>query len=371
LAPLFKVSHNVHLLHSIALSTRWGGESLFIAYHVFGSHSELSDYLAANRSRAFDIKGVLVDMEAAEAPTICDNIRSDVDFSHVTVVGFNAPLIASAESRVIGIRHILHNPPLYSSFKAAMDNLLGTASHDPSPSIATVRTKPRPPPRSLLLRETPAQPVAPTSTSSSVDVLVVEDNQMNQRITCLMLEKLGFKAHIANNGPEALDMLAKSNPAYGIVLMDIQMPIMSGWEASAKIKALNLVPSPIVIAATAASTMSDRNKSLEQMDDYISKPMSMQNLRDTLERAWNRSRRPPLKFASEAFAHRPVLAVGSVPSTAQPTTVKPAPSSNEIPSMASNGTTRLILKDRTGIVQALVATAFLLSFILAVVVLRQ
>jgi CheY-like chemotaxis protein len=111
------------------------------------------------------------------------------------------------------------------------------------------------------------------------------------------LTRLGFDARIANNGLEALDLIKQAPLPFDIVFMDIQMPVMSGWEASALIKDLKLQPPPVVIAATAATTVSDRDKSLQSMDEYISKPISMQNLRDTLERAWSKTGRAPLKLA--------------------------------------------------------------------------
>jgi CheY-like chemotaxis protein len=197
-----------------------------------------------------------------------------------------------------------------------LSSVLGIHPQDVAPFVAQMQRswtesacgQPQvaPPP---LLADTPREVQPPLLTkTSSVHVLVVEDNAINQRITHLLLTKLGFKVQIANNGSEALDMLRKSSPPFDVVLMDIQMPVMSGWEAAARIRGMRLSLLPIVIAATAASTITDRDKSLEQMDDYISKPMSLQSLRDTLERAWNRSGRPALSFGDDIS---PAITVGS------------------------------------------------------------
>ncbi|MBA3945548.1 MAG: PAS domain-containing protein [Herpetosiphonaceae bacterium] len=122
-----------------------------------------------------------------------------------------------------------------------------------------------------------------------VMILVVEDNPVNQRITRMQLEKLGYGVDVASNGREALRVLAEAQGTtpWGLVLMDCQMPEMDGFEATAAIRAtehstgLHL---PIV-ALTANALLGDVARCLRAgMDDYLAKPVGLDELRATIER---------------------------------------------------------------------------------------
>ena len=101
-------------------------------------------------------------------------------------------------------------------------------------------------------------------------VLVVEDHEINQKITRIMLQQLGYDTVIARNGNEALKMF---DPAYALILMDIQMPELDGMETTKQIRKLaNGIDIPI-IALTAHAQAGDRERFLKVgMNDYISKP---------------------------------------------------------------------------------------------------
>ncbi|MHB8203922.1 MAG: response regulator, partial [Desulfomonilaceae bacterium] len=117
-------------------------------------------------------------------------------------------------------------------------------------------------------------------------VLVVEDNYTNQRLAVSVLEKLGHDVNAVSHGLEALDML-KTN-RYDIILMDVQMPIMDGLEATRFIRQGSieiLDPNVRIIAMTAHAMKGDRERCLEAgMDDYISKPVQAADLVDVLQR---------------------------------------------------------------------------------------
>jgi len=124
-------------------------------------------------------------------------------------------------------------------------------------------------------------------------VLLVEDNITNQQVAMGILKKLGIHADAVSNGAEAIKTL-KAVP-YDIVLMDIQMPIMDGIEATVQIRNAesensrdglgNLNPDIPIIAMTAHAMQGDRERFLETgMNDYISKPISSNVLADKLER---------------------------------------------------------------------------------------
>ncbi len=116
-------------------------------------------------------------------------------------------------------------------------------------------------------------------------VLVVEDNPVNQRVALAMLHRLGVEAEVASDGATALEMAGIGS--YDVILMDCQMPVMDGFEATAAIRALELqgrARTPIV-AVTAHAFPDDRQRCLDAgMDDYLAKPMNLADLRTTLSR---------------------------------------------------------------------------------------
>ena len=117
-----------------------------------------------------------------------------------------------------------------------------------------------------------------------LSVLVVEDNSTNQIVATKMLRKLGCEADVADNGKEAVSAFEKSK--YDLILMDCQMPVMDGFEATKKIREIEGVSSGIVrtpiIALTANALLGDRNTCLEAgMDDYISKPFLLEQMAST------------------------------------------------------------------------------------------
>jgi len=118
-------------------------------------------------------------------------------------------------------------------------------------------------------------------------ILLVEDNPINQMVAQKMLEKVGLKPALANNGVEALKQL--NEQSFDLVLMDCQMPEMDGFDATREIrkldiKALNQQPLPIV-AMTANVMSGDRERCLEVgMDDYIGKPVQRDQLASVLKK---------------------------------------------------------------------------------------
>ncbi|KAH6609745.1 histidine kinase [Trichoderma cornu-damae] len=109
-------------------------------------------------------------------------------------------------------------------------------------------------------------------------ILAAEDNLVNQKVLDRVLKSLGFQNFtIASNGAEAVSILSASPKAYDLVLMDISMPVMDGFEATRKIRTCG-IPIPI-IAMTAYALRGDNETCLEKgMDDYIAKPVNMHKL---------------------------------------------------------------------------------------------
>ncbi|KAI9016400.1 hypothetical protein CLU79DRAFT_837695 [Phycomyces nitens] len=119
-----------------------------------------------------------------------------------------------------------------------------------------------------------------------LDVLLAEDNLVNQKVAVRILEKAGHRVTVAANGKEAVDLWT-ANSSFNVILMDIQMPVMGGFEATELIRKREgethtRVP---IIALTAHAMIGDREKCLDHgMDDHVSKPIRRQDLLAAIDR---------------------------------------------------------------------------------------
>jgi CheY-like chemotaxis protein/HPt (histidine-containing phosphotransfer) domain-containing protein len=117
----------------------------------------------------------------------------------------------------------------------------------------------------------------------SLRILLAEDNLVNQRLAVRLLDGLGHEVEVAKSGVEAVELFARST--FDLVLMDIQMPEMDGEEATRRLRAIEAgrggrVP---IVAMTAHAMKGDRERFLEAgMDEYISKPISPERLREVV-----------------------------------------------------------------------------------------
>ncbi|MGB5101353.1 MAG: ATP-binding protein [Methanothrix sp.] len=128
------------------------------------------------------------------------------------------------------------------------------------------------------------EPMPEIIAPSRLHILLAEDNLLNQKVILEMLKRLGYRADVAANGFEVLQALQRQK--YDIILMDVRMPDLSGLEATRQIRKLWLASQqPKIIAVTAYALEGDREKCLEAgMDDYISKPVKMDELDSTLRK---------------------------------------------------------------------------------------
>ena len=109
-----------------------------------------------------------------------------------------------------------------------------------------------------------------------LSILLVEDNPMNQRLTFLIMQKFGYEIDIASNGIEAIAAL--QTKTYDMILMDVQMPEMDGLSATKWIRE-NLTEQPRIVAITASASETDRQNCIKAgMNDYISKPVNIQEI---------------------------------------------------------------------------------------------
>ena len=116
-----------------------------------------------------------------------------------------------------------------------------------------------------------------------LNILVVEDNAINQKLALRVLSKMGYRADMAGNGAEAIESLQRQK--YDLVFMDLQMPVMDGKEATKRIKELWPKSHPQIYAMTANAMHGDEAKCLEVgMDGYITKPLDFYEIEKTLRK---------------------------------------------------------------------------------------
>lgn len=134
-------------------------------------------------------------------------------------------------------------------------------------------------------------------------VLLVEDNPTNQMVATMQLKELGLRADVATDGRQAIEAIAKEN--YALILMDCQLPGMDGYEATRQIRKMEAINGhhvPIV-AITAHAMLGSKGECLAAgMDDYICKPISLEDLRAVLERWLSPQPTIPVQSAKDKMA---------------------------------------------------------------------
>ena len=114
-------------------------------------------------------------------------------------------------------------------------------------------------------------------------LLLVEDNELNRDMLSRRLRKRGYEVDIAVDGQEGLDMVKSSRP--DLILMDMSLPVVDGWEATRRLKADPATSDIPVIALTAHAMASDREKALEAgCDAYETKPVELPSLLAAIEK---------------------------------------------------------------------------------------
>jgi len=172
----------------------------------------------------------------------------------------------AARCRELGVAAYLTKPVSQSELFEAIVRVLGMSGSQPEPAA-------------LITRHTIREG------KKKLRVLLAEDNVINQKLAARLLEKHGHHVTLTANGREALAALDREN--FDAVLMDVQMPEMDGFEATAAIRAREQgtgrhLP---IIAMTAHAMQGDRERCLAAgMDDYISKPIKIRELTDVLEK---------------------------------------------------------------------------------------
>lgn len=122
--------------------------------------------------------------------------------------------------------------------------------------------------------------------NSPIKVLIAEDNLLNQKIISVMIQRIGWEYTIVDNGKKAVD--ASLSGEYDAILMDIDMPVMNGWDATLEIRKLK--PSIPIIALTAYSEETFREKSFSVgMDYFLAKPYNHNEIQKTVLKSLGRT----------------------------------------------------------------------------------
>ncbi|MFH0988775.1 MAG: PAS domain S-box protein [bacterium] len=139
-----------------------------------------------------------------------------------------------------------------------------------------------------------------------LNILIAEDNLVNQKLLTRILRQLGYSADVVSTGKEVLDALHRKS--YDIIFMDVHMPEMDGLEATRRIvQTWKTGQRPKIVALTADALSGDREKCLEAgMDDYISKPMHVEDIETAIERWVPRMPQPESSLTSPSHGVSPI-----------------------------------------------------------------
>jgi len=234
---------------------------------------------AQAESRPFDLALLDFHMPDEDGLELADSLRQP-EFPHpeLPMMLLSSVALCDIRSRMdeVGITERLQKPLDLRQLRERMGILLGAQ--------ASVSQK-----RMEQAKATDAAATAPSTapqSSAPIAILVVDDNAINRKLAMVQLKKLGYEVEIATNGLEAVERLSQNDAAerFSLVLMDCMMPEMDGFEATRSIRRLSGAVRCIPIVAMTANAMrGDREKCLDAgMDDYISKPVNFDLLRDTV-----------------------------------------------------------------------------------------
>lgn len=254
----------------------------------------------ATANDPFDIVIVAFDPDSSEPLSLLAEMRDHSQLSKTKCIILGASLDRQFGSTALknGFSAYLSMPVRQSKLFDCIVNLL----HGKSP---------------LLLEAELRKKTTPSPDREACNlILVVEDNAVNQKVILWQLRELGLAAHAVANGSEALEAVSRTQ--YSLILMDCQMPVMDGLQATKEIRKLEALTgkhSPIV-ALTAHAMSSDRMECLAAgMDDYISKPVSQKKLTEILKRWLPRESDPDVNIGAHINDGRKPIELDGLVST--------------------------------------------------------
>jgi CheY-like chemotaxis protein len=250
---------------------------------------------------------VLLDlyMPGLDGFDVAERIRRDPSLAGATIMMLTSGqgLSDADRCRELGVSAFLLKPIRQAELRAAVSRVLRTASTSLAP-LALLTSQPLgdTPQTSAPAAASPQQLLLPTRALPLADgrlrILLAEDNEVNQLLALHTLRRHGHVVVMAQDGEEAVDAFTRES--FDLILMDVQMPVMGGFDATRRIRemeAAGVTPGEAerpgrvpIIAMTAYAMKGDRESCLDAgMDDYIAKPIKMRELLTTINRVMSRS----------------------------------------------------------------------------------
>ena len=247
-------------------ATRWG-----MASRATGSGLDALAGLDAGEH--FDAAIIDLEMSGMDGLALITALRQRLSPAQLPILALSARGVESEALPGLGLAKILRKPARL----LALHEALATALDRAGASSAVVAPAPALAPGPQLALQIPLR------------ILLAEDNAINLRVASLILGGLGYDIEVAGNGLQVLDRMAALPPAerFDVILMDVQMPVLDGLEASRRLAGLYTgTGRPWIIAMTANAMKGDREACLAAgMDDYLSKPVRAAAIGDALRRA--------------------------------------------------------------------------------------
>ena len=212
---------------------------------------------------AYIIDWRLPDMNGIEVTRQIRSLGDDTPIIILTAYDWSD---IEAEARAAGVTAFCAKPLFMSDIRETLMTAIGQSQSEPEDSVLP----------------------AAGSDFRGRCILLVEDNELNREIAVEILKEYGFLVDTAENGAEAVEKVKNSEPGnYDLVLMDVQMPVMNGYEATKQIRALDdpALAGITILAMTANAFDEDRKKALKcGMDGFLSKPIVIEELISTLQK---------------------------------------------------------------------------------------
>ena len=231
---------------------------------------------ASDEGKPFSIAIIDKIMPGIDGDILGKKIKEDLRLKDTNLIMVTATGKRGDASRVheIGFKAYLTKPVKLAQLYSCLTMVLGKPSEE-----KTIREE-----APLITRHSLTE-----TQKQNLRILIAEDNLVNQKLALKLLEKFGYNADVASNGAEAVEALKKND--YHLVFMDIQMPVMGGFEATQSIRndKSDVINSKIpIIAMTAHAMTGDKEKCLEAgMNDYVSKPIKPDELHKAIKRQLN------------------------------------------------------------------------------------
>ena len=245
------------------LAAKWGADA-----HPSPTGDEALAWLRAGQT--FDLAIIDMQMPGMTGVTLAREMRQLGPVGHLPLVLLSSLGQTPREERGLFAAHLAKPAKPAQLYAMLVGIFAPAAGGDPAAKPGTA-----------------APPAAPIAAATHPErIRLAEDNAVNQKVALLMLQRLGYRADVVTNGLEVLEALQRQ--PYDIILMDVQMPELSGLETTRKLRerTANLEKRPWIIALTASAMLEDRAQCLAAgMDDYLSKPLQTEELKNVLDRA--------------------------------------------------------------------------------------